>query len=76
MVVMYVGVVPETSRLLRQMKPICGRLSVTACFLYFGHVLAYVSVYAARLFDGAAMDRSVATVYALDGSRCLSASLL
>ena len=59
-VVMYIGVLPDTSRLSRQMKSIRGELSVAACLLCLGHVIAYASVYASRLFGGVVASESVA----------------
>lgn len=58
-VVMFLGVLPEKSRVKRYLRPVRGELSVVACILIVGHVLNYFQPVFARALGGADVRASV-----------------
>lgn len=58
-VVMYIGVLPEGSRLKRHLRPVRGELSIIASILIVGHVLNYFQPIFIRAFAGAGVKAGV-----------------
>lgn len=51
-VVMYIGVLPKSSKLRHALMPIRGELSVIAAILTIGHVVNYLGAYLAQILSG------------------------
>lgn len=59
-VVMFVGAFPRESGVRRRLAPIRAELSIIACILICGHILAYGMSYASRVLGAGALDPLVA----------------
>ncbi|OUO88626.1 hypothetical protein B5F40_12270 [Gordonibacter sp. An230] len=59
-VVMFVGVFSRESRVRRHLAPIRAELSIIACILICGHIVAYGMSYATRVLGARALDPFVA----------------
>lgn len=51
-IVMFVGVLPEGSKVRKYLLPIRGELSIIAAILAFGHVINYVESYLGQILSG------------------------
>ncbi|NGM17558.1 hypothetical protein GMI69_01765 [Eggerthellaceae bacterium zg-887] len=58
-VVMYIGVLPYTSRARRWLQPVRGPLSIMACILVLGHMVGYMMSYMPRVFGSVAVSGNV-----------------
>ena len=61
-VVMYIGVFPEGSKVRTWLMPIRAELSIMACFLAFGHVVIYLTSYIPRVIGGSSLASSTILV--------------
>jgi DMSO/TMAO reductase YedYZ heme-binding membrane subunit len=52
MIVMFIGVLPDGSRLRSYLYPIRQELSITGCILVFGHIAIYINSYIMRFLTG------------------------
>jgi methionine sulfoxide reductase heme-binding subunit len=50
--VMFIGVLPKTSKAALWLRPVRAELSIVACILCLGHVCMYLGTYATRVFSG------------------------
>lgn len=64
-VVMFVGALPQGSRLRKRFAPIRGEMSIVACLLALGHAAFYLVSYAPRLAIGGAVGGNVLASFAL-----------
>jgi DMSO/TMAO reductase YedYZ heme-binding membrane subunit len=51
-IVMYIGVLPESSKLRGALAPVRRQLSILGCILAFGHIIVYISAYIVRFSSG------------------------
>ena len=58
-VVMYIGLFPQHSKVGRWLRPIRAELSIIACLLMVGHVAIYIGSYFPRLFNGSTLDLNI-----------------
>jgi DMSO/TMAO reductase YedYZ heme-binding membrane subunit len=60
MIVMFIGVLPDASKLRGYLHPIRQELSILGCILAFGHVIVYINSYIMRFLSGfAATDFNI-----------------
>jgi DMSO/TMAO reductase YedYZ heme-binding membrane subunit len=60
MIVMFIGVLPDSSKLRGYFHPIRQELSILGCILAFGHIVVYINSYIMRFFAGfAATDPNI-----------------
>ena len=58
-VVMYIGVLPKSSKARHWMQPLRGPLSIVACILALGHMVRYFMTYITRVMGGGAVAANV-----------------
>lgn len=61
-VVMFIGVLPQGSKLDCWLRPIRAELSIIACILCIGHMLMYLSVFASRISSGSLLANVAASL--------------
>ena len=62
-VVMYIGVLPRSGRPSRWLRPIRAELSIMACILIAGHMVAYLVVYLSGLVVGSVPRAAVLAAF-------------
>lgn len=64
-IVMYIGVLPKTSKARHWMQPLRAPLSIVACILVLGHMVQYFMGYVPRVFSGHAVATNIMVTFAL-----------